>query len=589
MKRIVISLLLVVVMISGFYLPLDTSVKATGEYRPYLKILVWGTPTGTIGPMVKNIISDPTRGVNVAIGGDDYVTSFEKLEEKIRYRGYHVICLLDTDSTANHDIPAELEELIKERCCAGISGLIVSGHILEPSANNEIIRSLAGAQLGEMKEVGRALVRVIDTDHEIVRDVAQSFQCHLDKIHEPILYPTTHLIVQTNSGIKMVWTNYTTCGTKTGTIALGTTAIALGNIEMKRIFCHMLYHVMGSGWLQSKEAPINVTVTPGDDKALIEWEDPQDPGPCFGYRVYRQKNGGEWFSIHDFPLIDGETEWLDINVENDNQYSYKVCCISGIDEVVACSHVAGAVPGKPMVEIDESMPEQGSTVEVVGDSYTVKGKVDPNSKVSIEWILKPSGISGTVETVADEDGNYEVEIPLTPGQTVEYTVVVENKLGDKETIGPFYVKCQQEQIIIMFSIGSNVVYVDGYKWPKDLDTAPFITENDRTMVPFRFIGERLGATLDYSPKPVEGEKAKPVEKVWYEIDSATEGHVLVEVWMNKATAKKNREPYEMDQAPFIKNGRTVVPVRFVTEMLGAKVEWLALTKQVKVTYPNTEQ
>lgn len=588
MKRIIITALLVLILISGFFSVSDTSVKATGEYRPYLKILVWGTPSGTIGPMVKNILSDPTRGVNLVIDGDDYVTSFDKLEEKLRHQGYHVICLLDTDSTSNHDIPLEIEELIKDRCCAGISGLITSGHILEPSANNEIIRSLAGAQFGEMKEVGRTIIRVIDTDHEIVRDVAQSFQCHLDKIHEPILYPTTHPIAQTNSGIKMVWTNDTTCGTKAGSIALGTTAIGFGNIEMKRIFCHMLYYVMGSGWLQAKEAPINVVVTPGDGKALIEWEEPQDSSPCFGFRVYRQKNGGEWIPIHDFPLIDDETQWMDINVENGEQYSYKVCCVSGIDETVACSHVAGTTPGKPTVVIDESMPEPGSTVEVVGDSYTVKGKADPGSKVVIEWTLQPSGISGTVETIADEDGSYEAEIPLTPGQTVEYMVTVENELGDKETIGPFYVKCRQEQIIIMFTIGSNVVYVDGYKWPRDLDTAPFITVNDRTMVPFRFIGERLGATLDYSPKPQTGEKPQPVEKVWYEIDSATEGHVLVEVWMNKTTAKKNGKPYEMDQAPFIKNGRTVVPVRFVTEMLGAKVEWFDLTKQVKVTYPNPD-
>ncbi len=581
MKKLIISSLLIIALLTGLVTP-SMSTEATGEFRPYLDIIVWGSPAGSIGPIVQNILNDPTRGVYVS--SVVFPTSFSKLKEYLTYNGYHVICLLDTDKSANHDIPEDLEKMIEDRCCKGISGLIVSGYLLEPSANNPLIQKIVGAQHKEEVSIGRTIIRVIDMDHEIVRDVAQSFQCHLGTIHKPILYPPKQLIAQTNEGVETVWTYNSHCGSKAGYIALGTSAMAFGNVEIKRIFCHMLYDVMGAGWLQPKEAPLNVRVISGDGKVLIKWEEPKDTSQHYGYRIYRKKGDGEWLNIHDFPLIEGETEWFDNTTENGETYTYKVCSVSPSDDIVACSYLARAVPGKPKIEIDPTWPKPGETIEVVGSEYVVKGTATPGSKVVIEWTLRPSGISGTVETTADEDGNYTAKIPLTPGQTTEYTITVENELGDKETIGPFYVKCIQEQVNMIFAIGKKTVKINGFIWPQDLDTAPFISKNDRTMVPFRFIGERIGAKLDYS---VEFEGG-PVDKVWYEIDSALDGHVLVEVWINKKTGKRNGIPFEMDQAPLIKNGRTMVPVRFIAEKLGAKVGWIVATYEIPITYPNPD-
>jgi len=38
----------------------------------------------------------------------------------------------------------------------------------------------------------------------------------------------------------------------------------------------------------------------------------------------------------------------------------------------------------------------------------------------------------------------------------------------------------------------------------------------------------------------------------------------------------------MDTAPFIKDSRTFVPVRFISENLGAKVSWDSDTREVMV-------
>lgn len=49
------------------------------------------------------------------------------------------------------------------------------------------------------------------------------------------------------------------------------------------------------------------------------------------------------------------------------------------------------------------------------------------------------------------------------------------------------------------------------------------------------------------------------------------------------TISVNGTTVKFDQAPYIANGRTMVPVRFVSEALGAQVSWDNITKTVKIT------
>lgn len=55
------------------------------------------------------------------------------------------------------------------------------------------------------------------------------------------------------------------------------------------------------------------------------------------------------------------------------------------------------------------------------------------------------------------------------------------------------------------------------------------------------------------------------------------------------TAEVDGEPLTFDAAPFVTpNGRTMVPVRFVSETLGAQVDWDPETRQVTVRGDWTE-
>lgn len=105
-----------------------------------------------------------------------------------------------------------------------------------------------------------------------------------------------------------------------------------------------------------------------------------------------------------------------------------------------------------------------------------------------------------------------------------------------------------------------------------MDTAAFVTEG-RTLVPFRFIGEELGATIDWDPDE---------RKVSYVL-----GDSLVELWIDQSRAMVNGTATTVDTnpsvTPVIVNGRTVVPVRFISEALGADVDWNPDTREVTIS------
>ena len=113
--------------------------------------------------------------------------------------------------------------------------------------------------------------------------------------------------------------------------------------------------------------------------------------------------------------------------------------------------------------------------------------------------------------------------------------------------------------------GKINVYVNNEKI--DFDVSPMIL-NDRTMVPMRKIFEALGADID-----------------WNEVTSTVTGtkddkKVKIKIGAEKATI--NGAIVTLDQPAVIQNDRTLVPVRVISEGLGAVVQWDEETKSVLI-------
>ena len=102
-----------------------------------------------------------------------------------------------------------------------------------------------------------------------------------------------------------------------------------------------------------------------------------------------------------------------------------------------------------------------------------------------------------------------------------------------------------------------------YGTTKTNDVAPKVV-NDRTMLPARFVAENLGATVEW-----DGEK----QLVTITGKNEKQEDVTILITIGSDYAKVNGEDVKLDSPAFVENNRTYTPIRFISENLGATVEW----------------
>lgn len=99
------------------------------------------------------------------------------------------------------------------------------------------------------------------------------------------------------------------------------------------------------------------------------------------------------------------------------------------------------------------------------------------------------------------------------------------------------------------------------------DVAPFIN-NERTLVPIRVISENLGYNVNWDNNS---------RKVTVKNSDKT-----IELFIGKKKVNVNGKDNSIDVAPIIKNERTFVPLRFISESFDNDVKWDNNTRTVKI-------
>lgn len=112
----------------------------------------------------------------------------------------------------------------------------------------------------------------------------------------------------------------------------------------------------------------------------------------------------------------------------------------------------------------------------------------------------------------------------------------------------------------------DYVIEDGREVSRETD--PVIV-NGRTMVPIRMIAEALGADVEWVSS--------------FQGARLTRAGVQIDLPIGKTIGYKNGEPFQMETAPYVKNGRTMVPARYVAEFFGQNVEFNSETRTVEIT------
>ncbi len=103
----------------------------------------------------------------------------------------------------------------------------------------------------------------------------------------------------------------------------------------------------------------------------------------------------------------------------------------------------------------------------------------------------------------------------------------------------------------------------------EFDVPPIIDEN-RTLVPLRAIFEAMGMIVGW-------------DGITSTITAVGQGN-SISMRVNEITATVNGKTLTMDVPSKVIDGRTFVPLRFIAESIGAKVDWDETEKRVDITY-----
>lgn len=101
-----------------------------------------------------------------------------------------------------------------------------------------------------------------------------------------------------------------------------------------------------------------------------------------------------------------------------------------------------------------------------------------------------------------------------------------------------------------------------------VDPPPTVIKGS-TFVPLRFVGDAFGVKMDYDAK---------TKKITYK----TSKGVLVQLQINSEKAFINGKEIKVTPPPQVVKGKTLVPVRFISDSFGAKVSFNAQTKTISI-------
>jgi len=121
-------------------------------------------------------------------------------------------------------------------------------------------------------------------------------------------------------------------------------------------------------------------------------------------------------------------------------------------------------------------------------------------------------------------------------------------------------------------MAAPTVFMDGIQLSFDV---PPVIENDRTLVPMAAIFTALGAEVSW-----DGDT--------YTV-TAVKTDTTIVLQIGNTTAYKNGQPIVLDVPPKTINDRTMVPLAFVGNALGANVSWEEATQSIYITASSGQQ
>ena len=177
-------------------------------------------------------------------------------------------------------------------------------------------------------------------------------------------------------------------------------------------------------------------------------------------------------------------------------------------------------------------------------------------------VNEPATLTVNGQPMMSASPEYAATIPLLKGIN-EVTVRAVDRAGNESVLA--WTVTRTDTLTILLTAGSSTATVGDEE--RTLDAPPVIV-NGVTFVPLRFIGEALGAEVTWNDA--------------LKVVFLAKGSSRVQLSIGSKLAIIDGRITQLLEAPRIQNGRTMVPLRFISEAFGADVTWDQATKAVTV-------
>lgn len=317
-------------------------------------------------------------------------------------------------------------------------------------------------------------------------------------------------------------------------------------------------------------------VAQGPTSIKLMWTDTSDNED--GFWIGRKSGNGAYppSTNPTYDLAANTTELVDYGLEPDTEYSYIIAgynalyssfiaetkCKTGPKAPINLT--ATAVSGNEIKLTWENLSAQVNT-------YTIERKVEGGTFSQITSLMNPQELAYSDTTVLPEKtytyrvkawrvfypSDYSAEVTATtPALSfIKIPVITTGKT------------------VIKLNIGQTAFQVNNDE--RKMDVAP-ISREGRTMLPIKYITDALGAALTWDGT---------AQKV-----TVTKGTTVIELWIGQNIAKVNGVETMIDTANpnvqpiLVPPGRTMLPLRFISESLGCEVDWNQELQEASLTH-----
>ncbi|MGB9694054.1 MAG: stalk domain-containing protein, partial [Fervidobacterium sp.] len=316
--------------------------------------------------------------------------------------------------------------------------------------------------------------------------------------------------------------------------------------------------------MREEELSINITVikiTKESNPPEITLKNPQDNALVNTKSITVSGTVTDDTSVNEF-LINGEPFVLsetgnfekDITLtEGENTITFKATDIFMNEKTLSIKVFCDTVP--------PAFAFEGPS-ETTQSKITIKGTTEKDAKIFFRDTQ-----------LENRNGSFQIEVDLLEGKNY-FFFSFEDPAGNKSKTT---IAIERKIVTtIVLEIGSPVMYVNSSLAEIDPGRATVpVIKNGRTLLPVRAIIESLGGYVSW-----DGNE----RKVFINL-----GTIKIELWIGKNVARVNGtdkliDPENPEVVPLIINDRTMLPIRFIAENLGATVDWDAEKKIVKITY-----